>query len=469
MDYYKEALVKSDEPSTQRPCLAIGDLSIFYQANDAGYPWKAVGLMTYSDEKMMNAVDFDFWIDIDADNKGKQTTLRNVEASLSNCKALLEYLSAKLSIDPLDIDVYFSGHGGFHLLLPFKLESIRSVDRLLENVKQTIRAFQQDLAPVWCDGSHIDQGIYNKKGLIRLPWSKHDSALRKVPLSPGDLKMSAPELVALVEAKSDTFPGSYDFQWHKEKKNCTALVELVRRPPRPTHRSTALSGCTSGLLDRVLDDVADETPCVEEIGKFRLPLHSGAKFNLPKMFLLSHLKRLGYPLDIATEIVTAWADRYSLRSRSPANKARQRRIEVESAARTIFRSPPGSNYDFSVNGNCVRCLSNMMHKSAVRPCDSRLCRHNCTGPWREPTRIRLSTLRSKCGNPNNFWVYTTIALNDQIVSLDDLTKELKMSRNTIRATIGNLQRLGLVVEEKSGKSKVIRATRSIKKSMLLKN
>lgn len=457
----------SERDVPRRKCLPLAEVMPYFSSLGKGWPQKHIGVMTYNDPSMRTLVDYDFWVDIDSEDKKHHDVLQNIEQTLPNCVKLLGLLHKAHLIAPKDVGIYFSGHGGFHLLLPFSLCTALDPLELKYLVKKAVNEFRTCLGS-WWPGSHIDMSTYDNKKMIRLPWSLHKSGLRKVELNLDDLALPASDMLRLITERSATFTSEPDLRWLRDKKSNEEFVAYVCRPSRLILPASSLPGTPTSPLDDFINDVAKAAPCVAELVTFRLPIKPHVKFNQQKIYLLSHLRRWG-PFQYALEIGKAFADKYSERAHSTADQYRARRDEVHRAAETIFHNSANSTYDFRIRGQCVRKLETMVTGAFDTICEPRKCAHRCRSAWQEPTRIGIANIFKRCGNPTNLYIYFSLVIDGAAYSLTDLAMRLSMSRNTVRAAISDLKARGLVSVTKVGKGQEIKAIKSAVKSLLIKN
>lgn len=469
MEYYKEVFIKSDFGPVDRKCLPVSEIEEFFAKLKPCWKGKNIGLMTYVDQDKKILADFDYWVDIDADDKKNRSSLQNLEITQTNCAALLAYMCTAFSMAPEDVSVYFSGNGGFHLLLPFHLKHYLDWKELVYRVRRTANELVTVLGKSWQPGSHVDLPFYKNRCMIRLPWSEHESGLRKVEIQPPELMLPAIELMKVIENRTLACTGGFGLQWWREKKSNIEFEDYVCRP---SHFLTPVNPPTASPaihIDEFIDEVAKDAPCVPEIMRFRMKLKPQVRFNQQKMFLLSQMKRMKRPFDYSLAVMKAWADAYSEHVRSTSSHdIMRRRDEVYRAAVTIFFNSANPTYDFEIKGQCVRKLNCIVLDDSSKPCVSKKCKHWCNITRQESTRISLAKLLKSTGNPTDLYVYTHLALHGPEHGFSDFAKTLRMSRNTIRSSTKRLERLGLVSIDKSNGGLEIKATYSLRKSFVVK-
>lgn len=117
----------------------------------------------------------DFYLDFDADieDEAAFNELRKEVCMVVN------YFVTYWSIPKAMLRIYFSGHKGFHLIVPWMIWGLQPDAEL--NMKFKLLA---KLIAKQCNAKHLDLGIYDRKRLFRVPGSINSkSGLHKVPLS----------------------------------------------------------------------------------------------------------------------------------------------------------------------------------------------------------------------------------------------------------------------------------------------
>ena len=115
-----------------------------------------------------------FFADIDCKDleQARQDTLKA-------CDLLIEHLG----LSPGCLDIHFSGAKGFHVVVPLGVFGNPDYDHLLQVWKALARRLAQEGV------RHIDQGVYDRARVLRLPNSIHSkTGLYKVPLEYKELR-----------------------------------------------------------------------------------------------------------------------------------------------------------------------------------------------------------------------------------------------------------------------------------------
>ena len=463
---YKEIQLLSDTLQPQRLLLSRRRV-VTYLNEHAGGDWQMlIGLAGWADRERRYLIDYDFWIDLDADNKSERSWQENLSVSLPNCRLLLDYLKEAHDIDPKAVDVYFSGQGGFHLLLPFSLPHQVTEEFLLARIKAVVDQFRSALSDRWHIGSQLDLNMFTKRKVIRFPWSLHPSGMRKVPLSVHELDGTPASMAAVVQSKSDSFLESYSMKWSAKKGQPTGLADLVMATnPRFGRREL---GHADTHYSSMVADMGETALCVRQLCEFQMSARD-IDFNKAKMFLLSHAKALGRPKDIAIDFVKDFADRLGELRHDTHAKRRDRSNEVEQAARTVYKPHAPEMYDFSVAGTCKRFVKAVGPKYGGFACVVGYCPLD---PRQSqvftPGRIRFERLLTSGLTPVELWVFMHLAVFGTADSYRDLIKRTCLAENTLRHAVEGLRKKELVNITKKWRSYRISATRSIHKSMISK-
>jgi len=103
------------------------------------------------------------------------------------------YLMSTFELEPNQIQYYFSGNKGFHLLIPSEVfGGFEPSPRLPQIFKQIAKDISNEL--------NVDLSIYDINRLLRAPNSKHqDSKLFKIPLTADDM-FTQKDLIKFVES-----------------------------------------------------------------------------------------------------------------------------------------------------------------------------------------------------------------------------------------------------------------------------
>lgn len=351
---HKEILRKRiGKGRTTRPTVSVTDLSNVVTDADASSHEIMVGQDTWSTASRDHLADYDFWIDIDAMDKGKRSIEQNLKACSRLCLIVIQKLIDSCNLDSCQIQTYFSGHGGFHLLLPFKLLRPFPPDQIHAAAKRFCLELASSAKSESASGASIDMALYGNNHLIRAPWSLHPMGLRKVPVSLAELILPTKRLRQIVKQRSDTFKPPLDWTW------------LTNKPVDKAF-SAALYKLDSVSKETIMEDATNLH--VQTIQQFEEDAHCMAwfaiapnnvrniNFNSPKMFLPCMLKACGLPHDLAREVVRDFAERFSAQRYSSRRKRRERISEAEQTTGTVFRSK-SEQYDFNVPGRYSSLLA----------------------------------------------------------------------------------------------------------------
>ncbi|MCB9367131.1 MAG: hypothetical protein H6508_08135 [Calditrichaeota bacterium] len=418
------------------------------QKKDASWE-KYCTLETWADKGCEKLVDYDFWIDIDSvGDKAKLPVEATLEASKGNCGLLLDFLSDRYKIEPDHVQTFFSGHSGFHVLVPFRLPDAADVwaERLLGNAKRLTEDFANALAPRWAATSKIDHGIYKTNGLIRVPYSRHRNGLRKVKVNRVELDLSVEELLDVIEQRSSGFEGEYSLDWWDGKKSDEAIAARLLEG-----KATGVAA-SGGIIQRNLSQVESGLPsCLKAVLGLSPKLDwSRIRFQEPKMFIICHLKTLGYLDSAAIEVLEQFVDDYSRHIGDSETKIRERKQQIQSSVRTIYKSQPGSRYDFSIPNRCGSIFKAKFPALGKLPCLIGKCpRADNSKP--QPTvgrQLSIKEVLNRKLSGNELLVYLTVAIVGPFTQKSEIEAATGLSKGTVRKILETFEKRKLVKREK---------------------
>lgn len=123
----------------------------------------------------------DFYLDLDDEN--------NFENVRADAKAVLSYFKIVYQINPSDIDIFFSGKKGLHLIVPAHILGVEP-DHHLNEIFKFIATSVSSYTP----HKTVDLKIYDNRRLFRIPNTIHgDTGLYKIPITIDDLINSSIE------------------------------------------------------------------------------------------------------------------------------------------------------------------------------------------------------------------------------------------------------------------------------------
>ena len=172
---------------------------------------------------------------------------------------LCELLSQRLSLDVDQVEISFSGHKGFHIVVPCEVFDARASSKTLVLLKRIAEKAQT------AGVQHIDSGVYTHKRLWRLPNSiNRKSGLFKIPLTFKELRELSME--AIIQLAAQPRPEDYFALNYRSEPTATwyrqALACLSERPRTSEKPITQTGLFRQGW--RV-------PPCIKAIEKARLP------------------------------------------------------------------------------------------------------------------------------------------------------------------------------------------------------
>lgn len=459
---FKKVWLKSMKQTLRHKSFKVKEISdILGNKKDSSWQ-KFVSVETWANHECTDLLDYDYWIDIDAFKKGDLSTEAALRACTANCALLHDYLTKRLKVDSKAIQTYFSGHGGFHFLLPFKLprDKIIAAAQIVAAAKHAALEIIEDLKPKWQPGSQVDLSIYGNSRQIRFPNSVHrTSGLRKVRIERGDLNLSPSKLVKRLQRKSGAFEGQFSMDWWEGKQSCSELEEWVlSKLPKPDSEQASHGANHSYDLPREFDGYPS---CLLSILSLSSSLNwNKIQFNDAKMFIIGHLKSMNLDQATAIRIGQEFADKYSRSHRSASAKARERREEVVACARTFYKSGPGSNYDYNVPNRCLSIFASKFPTLQLHPCQNGKCEH-ADSSLASPIvgrSLSIKDLLKKDLDGNELWIYLIVALEGPFKQKNHIEKRTGLSKATVSGIVLSLQSKKLLMKDSSG----IRAIRPVR-------
>ena len=210
-----------------------------------------------------------------------------------------------------EIELYFSGAKGFHIIIPAKVLGIIPST----NLNELYKAWAQYLSAFYSITS-LDMGIYDRKRLLRIPGTVNSkTGLKKVRISHKLLRDSTSfrELLFKLSLGGD-IPNI-----HEETMNGPAAVEFYKRSQN--YYKNARKNKNSDSKPIKLPEHKEELlPCV------KYGLETGASVgnrNNTLVILSSAVLQSGYKLEEALEVMYGW------------NQANEQELEPEEIENTV--------------------------------------------------------------------------------------------------------------------------------------
>lgn len=140
-----------------------------------------------------------------------------LEESKSDTSELINrLLNANISVGA--IQLYFSGNKGFTIVV--------EVDRDLNptQLRQIcINNFGENLKT-------IDTSIYNASRILRIPWTKHEKGLYKIPLDVSTFAKTSVETIKLLAKDPKSFTANYNYDIAKVDENWLRAMVSIKQP-----------------------------------------------------------------------------------------------------------------------------------------------------------------------------------------------------------------------------------------------
>ena len=239
------------------------------------------------DSKDINTCNFiaPLYLDFDIDDLE-----HNYSKLIRDLKIVIYRLKTELHLEERDIEIYFSGAKGFHIIIDHRILGFEPSRTLNKDLK-TIALYFKASTFTKC----IDTGIYDYRRLFRVPNTINTkTGLYKVPIMFKDLINMSYEDLLEYASRPHTFmkkPKIYN------KKVHDAFYELLHRLSEREKRTVNTSIARQYVSNKKL------LPCVEYL------LQNGAdegQRNNCTIALASALFQIGHSKEEVTEILEVW-------------------------------------------------------------------------------------------------------------------------------------------------------------------
>ena len=239
------------------------------------------------DSKDINTCNFiaPLYLDFDIDDLE-----HNYSKLIRDLKIVIYRLKTELRLEERDIEIYFSGAKGFHIIIDHRILGFEPSRTLNKDLK-TIALYFKASTFTKC----IDTGIYDYRRLFRVPNTVNTkTGLYKVPIMFKDLINMSYEDLLEYASRPHTFmkkPKIYN------KKVHDAFYELLHRLSEREKRTVNTSIARQYVSNKKL------LPCVEYL------LQNGAdegQRNNCTIALASALFQIGHSKEEVTEILEVW-------------------------------------------------------------------------------------------------------------------------------------------------------------------
>lgn len=227
-----------------------------------------------------------FYLDMDA-KFNNQVDLERIRPMV--IRAILFFI--QLGLDENDIQIYFSGSKGFHILIPAKVLGIEPSKDLNAIYKAwAIHLYKSYKINI------IDLKIYDKRRLFRIPNSiNHKTGLYKVPMSLNQLyNISYEELIKYASAPKEMKHINY-------KINLKAAIAFFKKSQLFYKKQSKNKECNTKI--KIPTEKKKLLPCIEEI--LSLGAAEGNRNNT-LVILASGLLQSGYTLEETLGIAENW-------------------------------------------------------------------------------------------------------------------------------------------------------------------
>ena len=187
----------------------------------------------------------DLYLDLDDEN--------NFENVREDAKAVLSYFKIVYKIDPTDIDIYFSGKKGLHMIVPAHILGIEPDPHLNEIFKYIVSSISG-----YTPHKTVDLKIYDNRRLFRIPNTIHgDTGLYKVPLtvdeimhaSIDEIRTKAMSPVAKIRVKEYETNNTAKKTYQSAVEECAKVMKEMRKDKRYNMSINFIPPCIQHILD----------------------------------------------------------------------------------------------------------------------------------------------------------------------------------------------------------------------------
>ena len=167
-------------------------------------------------------------------------------------RMLVNYFTCYMSLKEENMQIFFSGHKGFHIVLPHQLFGIKPSVELNMDFKQIAHRIAKEYGI-----TRIDTSIYDRKRLFRLPNTINSkSKLYKVPVSVKQLY---------------TFSREDMMKWAAEPRECPSIDTTYNRKAAAVYQtllqSTKKKIKSTDTTSKIPEENKELLPCAERLLK----------------------------------------------------------------------------------------------------------------------------------------------------------------------------------------------------------
>ena len=189
------------------------------------------------------------------------------------------------------VEIYFSGHKGFHVIVPSVIFGLSADEHLNEKLKLVMQRVRQNLS-----SERIDRRIYDRKRLFRIPNTINSkSGLYKIPLNIDWLRRASFQDICKLATRPQLMFKPAPKLIPEAKK---AFEEWLKTQSAATNKTTKKAG-----EYKIPDKEQELLPCVKAI------LQNGAsegQRNNTTVALASSLLQSGRKFETVEKVLTEW-------------------------------------------------------------------------------------------------------------------------------------------------------------------
>lgn len=157
------------------------------------------------------------YIDID----GKSLEANDYNITKKEAMSVIQILKNNFFLKPKDIEIFFSGSKGFHVIVPAEILGIQPC----KNLNIVYKSFVQKIESMIKNSSCIDTSIYDNRRLFRLPNTINSkTGAYKIQITEDELRnMDVKEMLSLAKNPREIIYSDYEF--NEKAKN--AFLDAV--------------------------------------------------------------------------------------------------------------------------------------------------------------------------------------------------------------------------------------------------
>lgn len=228
------------------------------------------------------------YIDID----GKSLNSKDYNTAKKEAISVIQILKNNFFLKQDDMEIFFSGSKGFHVIVPAEVLGIQPC----KNLNIIYKSFVQKMESMIKDSSCIDTGIYDSRRLFRLPNTINSkTGAHKIQITEEELRaLSVSDMLSLAENPREiTY---HDYKLNEKAKNAFLSAVNFKQKDNSTKRKPI-------ELKVLPEEERKLFPCT--IAVMKHSWETGCRNNISSI-ISSSLFCAGWPYEEIVEIMLAW-------------------------------------------------------------------------------------------------------------------------------------------------------------------